>query len=299
MTAALLDGKRVAGQVRRDVAERAARLKASTGVTPALAALIVGDNPGSQVYVRMKRRACEEVGIEAETFNLGQDATGEEVGEWVRRANANPRFHGILVQLPLPAQVDEGQVLRQLDPAKDVDGLHPENVGRLALGQPRFVPCTPGGIQELLLRTGHSPEGKKVVVCGRSQIVGTPVALLLMHKRSGANATVTVCHTGTRDLAATTRQAEVLIVAMGRPRAITGDMVGEGAVVVDVGVNRVDDPSRERGYRLEGDVDFDSVAERASAITPVPGGVGPMTVAMLTRNTLLAAERLATPVGAR
>ena len=209
----------------------------------------------------------------------------------VRKLNADPAVHGILVQLPLPSHVDERAVIMSLDPDKDVDGLHPVNVGRLVQGEPLFVPCTPWGIQEMLVRSGHSPEGKHVVVCGRSDIVGKPVAMLLLQKRTGANATVTMCHTGTRDLAAVTRSADILVVAIGRAEVVTADMVSEGAVVIDVGINRVDDSTRQRGYRLVGDVDYRGVSEKAAAITPVPGGVGPMTVAMLLKNTLRAAER--------
>ena len=215
----------------------------------------------------------------------------------VRKLNADPAVHGILVQLPLPSHVDERAVILSLDPDKDVDGLHPVNVGRLVQGEPLFVPCTPWGIQEMLVRSGHSPEGRHVVVCGRSEIVGKPVAMLLLQKQAGANATVTMCHTGTADLAAVTRTADILVVAIGRAEVVTAEMVSEGAVVIDVGINRVDDATRQRGYRLVGDVDFRGVSEKAAAITPVPGGVGPMTVAMLLKNTLRAAERALSGAG--
>ncbi|MDE2968662.1 MAG: bifunctional 5,10-methylenetetrahydrofolate dehydrogenase/5,10-methenyltetrahydrofolate cyclohydrolase, partial [Chloroflexota bacterium] len=234
---------------------------------------------------------AEEAGIYSETYRLPQETPQDEVVELVRQLNEDARFHGILVQLPLPPQVNEEAVLYTIDPAKDVDGLHPFNLGRLAAGNPTFVPCTPAGVQEMLVRTGHDPAGKHVVVCGRSNIVGKPVSLLLLQKAAGANATVSVCHTGTRDLGEITRQGDILIAAAGRPEFITADMVKDGVVVIDVGINRVDDATRERGYRLTGDVDFGPVSEVASAITPVPGGVGPMTIAMLLRNTLQSAQR--------
>ena len=293
MAAEIINGNEIAKQVRGEVAEGVAALKASTGVEPGLAVVLVGDDPASAVYVRNKGRAAEEAGIYSETYRLPQETPQEEVVELVRRLNADERFHGILVQLPLPPQVNEEAVLYTIDPSKDVDGLHPFNLGRLAAGNPTFVPCTPAGVQEMLVRTGHDPAGKHVVVCGRSNIVGKPVSLLLLQKAAGANATVTVCHTGTRDLGAITRQGDILIAAAGRPEFITADMVKDGVVVIDVGINRVDDATRERGYRLTGDVDFGPVSEVASAITPVPGGVGPMTIAMLLRNTLESARRAA------
>ena len=288
MTAKILDGQALAKEIRGEVATGVAEMQQRHGVTPGLAAVLVGADPASAIYVRNKRRACDEVGMVSDTFELPADSTNEQVLECVHRLNTDPRFHGILVQLPLPAQIDERLVIESLDPAKDVDGLHPFNVGKLVQGRPDFVPGTPAGIQQLLLRNGHDPAGANVVICGRSDIVGKPMALLLMQRADGANATVTVCHTLTRDLAEFTRQADILVVAMGSPKAITAGMVKEGAVVIDVGINRVEDSSRKRGYRLEGDVDFDSVSEKASAITPVPGGVGPMTIAMLLVNTLTA-----------
>ncbi len=288
MTAKILDGKALAEEIRGEVATGVAEMQQKHGVTPGLAAVLVGDDPASAIYVRNKRRACDEVGMVSDTFELPADSTSAQVLECIQRLNNDPRFHGILVQLPLPAQVDERLIIDSLDPAKDVDGLHPFNVGKLVQGRPDFVPGTPAGIQQLLLRNGHDPSGANVVICGRSDIVGKPMALLLMQRAEGANATVTVCHTRTRNLAEITRQADILVVAMGRPKAITADMVKEGAVVIDVGINRVDDASRKRGYRLEGDVDFDAVSEKAAAITPVPGGVGPMTIAMLLVNTLTA-----------
>ena len=293
MAAEIISGTEIARQVRAEVAEGVAALTASTGVVPGLAVALVGDNAASAVYVRNKGRAAEEVGIFSETYTLPQDAEQSQVMDLVRQLNDDARFHGILVQLPLPPQVDEETVLYSIDPNKDVDGLHPFNLGRLAAGNPSFVPCTPAGVQEMLVRSGHDPAGKHVVVCGRSNIVGKPVSLLLLQKAAGANATVTVCHTGTRDLGAITRQGDILIAAAGRPEFITADMVKEGVVVVDVGINRVDDSTRDRGYRLTGDVDFGPVSEVASAITPVPGGVGPMTIAMLLKNTLQSARRAA------
>ena len=288
MTAKILDGKALAAEIRGEVAASVAEMQLKHGVTPGLAAVLVGDDPASAIYVRNKRRACEDVGMVSDTFELLADSTNEQVLACVQSLNTDPRFHGILVQLPLPDQIDERLIIESLDPAKDVDGLHPLNVGKLVQGRADFVPGTPAGIQQLLMRNGHDPAGANVVICGRSEIVGKPMALLLMQRADGANATVTVCHTRTKNLADITRQADILVVAMGRPKAITADMVKDGAVVIDVGINRVEDTSRKRGYRLEGDVDFDAVSEKASAITPVPGGVGPMTIAMLLVNTLTA-----------
>ena len=293
MSALIIDGNRIAQDIRGEVAGGVKAFTAKHGYAPGLAAVLVGDDPASAVYVRNKERACGEVGIFSETFNLPQDSAQSQVIEQVQKLNRDDRFHGILVQLPLPPQIDERLVIASLDPDKDVDGLHPVNMGRLMEGRPVFVPGTPAGVQQLLVRTGNSPEGKSVVVCGRSDSVGKPVAMLLMQKQEGANATVTVCHTGTRDLPQVTRSADILIAAMGRARAITADMVKDGAVVIDVGINRVDDSTRQRGYRLVGDVDYEEVSKKAAAITPVPGGVGPMTVAMLLSNTLKAAQQRA------
>ena len=288
MTAKILDGKALAEEIRGEVATGVAEMQQKHGVTPGLAAVLVGDDPASAIYVRNKRRACDEVGMVSDTFLMPADSTNEQVLARVQALNEDPRFHGILVQLPMPPQIDERLIIESLDPTKDVDGLHPFNVGKLVQGRANFVPGTPAGIQQILLRNGHDPAGANVVVCGRSDIVGKPMALLLMQRADGANATVTVCHTRTKDLAEITRQADILVAAIGSPSAITADMIKEGAVVIDVGINRVDDASRKRGYRLEGDVDFDAVSEKASAITPVPGGVGPMTIAMLLVNTLTA-----------
>ncbi|MBI4200084.1 MAG: bifunctional 5,10-methylene-tetrahydrofolate dehydrogenase/5,10-methylene-tetrahydrofolate cyclohydrolase [Chloroflexi bacterium] len=289
MTATIINGTRLAQEVRSEVARDVQALRGQ-GVTPGMAAVLIGDNPASASYVRSKERTCQEVGIFTETFHLPQQATREEVLPLIQRLNRDSRFHGILTQLPLPSHLSEADVVHALSPAKDVDCLHPYNVGLLALGQPIFVPATPLGIQHLLLRSGYDLAGKHVVVCGRSNIVGKPMAMLLAQKAKGANATVTLCHTGTPDLAAFTRQADILIAAMGSPRCIKAPMVKPGAVVIDVGLSRVDDPSQPRGYRLEGDVDFQAVSQVAAAITPVPGGVGPMTVAMLLVNTVKAAR---------
>ena len=288
MTAKILDGKALAEEIRGEVATGVAEMQQKHSVIPGLAAVLVGDDPASAIYVRNKRRACEEVGMVSDTFLMPADSTNEQVLARVQALNKDPRFHGILVQLPMPPQIDERLIIESLDPTKDVDGLHPFNVGKLAQGRADFVPGTPAGIQQILLRNGHDPAGANVVVCGRSDIVGKPMALLLMQRADGANATVTVCHTRTKNLAEITRQADILVAAIGLPSAITADMVKEGAVVIDVGINRVDDASQKRGYRLEGDVDFDAVSKKASAITPVPGGVGPMTIAMLLVNTLTA-----------
>jgi methylenetetrahydrofolate dehydrogenase (NADP+)/methenyltetrahydrofolate cyclohydrolase len=288
LTAKILDGKALAEEIRGEVATGVAEMQQKHGVTPGLAAVLVGDDPASAIYVRNKRRACDEVGMVSDTFLMPADSTNEQVLARVQALNGDPRFHGILVQLPMPPQIDERLIIESLDPTKDVDGLHPFNVGKLVQGRADFVPGTPAGIQQILLRNGHDPGGANVVVCGRSNIVGKPMALLLMQRADGANATVTVCHTRTKSLAEITRQADILVAAIGSPSAITADMIKEGAVVIDVGINRVDDASKKRGYRLEGDVDFDAVSEKASAITPVPGGVGPMTIAMLLVNTLTA-----------
>ena len=288
MTANILDGKALAEEIRREVAMGVAEMQQKHGITPGLAAVLVGDDPASAIYVRNKRRACDEVGMVSNTILLPADSTNEQVLAQVQALNNDPRFHGILVQLPLPVQVDERLIMESLDPSKDVDGLHPFNVGKLVQGRADFVPGTPAGIQQILLRSGHDPAGANVVVCGRSDIVGKPMAILLMQRADGANATVTICHTRTKNMADITRQADILVSAIGSPNVITADMVKEGAVVIDVGINRVDDDSRKSGYRLVGDVNFEEVSEKASAITPVPGGVGPMTIAMLLVNTLTA-----------
>ena len=291
MAARILNGNQIAADLRAEVAEGVAGLVASGGPQPGLAAVLVGDDPASAVYVRNKGRACTEAGMRSETFHLPADTGQADLMDLVAGLNADNRFHGILVQLPLPDQIDEATIIESIAPAKDVDGLHPISQGRMLQGQPTFVPCTPAGVQQVLLRSGYDPAGKHVVIVGRSNIVGKPLAALLMQRKPGGNATVTVCHTRTRDLPDITRQADILVAAMGVPQAVTADMVREGAVVIDVGINRVDDASRRRGYRLVGDVDYDAVAARAEAITPVPGGIGPMTIALLLSNTLDAARR--------
>ena len=288
MTAKILDGKALAEDIRAEVAASVTEIQLNHGVTPGLAAVLVGDDPASAIYVRNKRRACDEVGMVSDTILLAADSTTEKVLETVADLNKDPRFHGIVVQLPLPPQVDELAIIESIDPDKDVDGLHPFNVGKLVQGRADFVPGTPAGIQQILMRNGHDPAGANVVICGRSDIVGKPMALLLMQRGDGANATVTVCHTRTKNMTEITRHADILVTAIGRPNAITADMVKEGAIVIDVGINRVDDASRKSGYRLDGDVDFAEVSKKASSITPVPGGVGPMTIAMLLVNTLTA-----------
>ena len=288
MTAKILDGKALAEDIRAEVAASVTEIQLNHGVTPGLAAVLVGDDPASAIYVRNKRKACDEVGMVSDTILLAANSTTEKVLETVADLNKDPRFHGILIQLPLPPQIDELAIIESIDPDKDVDGLHPFNVGKLVQGRADFVPGTPAGIQQILMRNGHDPAGANVVICGRSDIVGKPMALLLMQRGDGANATVTVCHTRTKNMTEITRHADILVTAIGRPNAITADMVKEGAIVIDVGINRVDDASRKSGYRLDGDVDFAEVSKKASSITPVPGGVGPMTIAMLLVNTLTA-----------
>ena len=288
--AKILDGAALALEIRGEVAVGVKEMIQNHRVTPGLAAVLVGEDPASAIYVRNKRRSCDEVGMFSETFVLPADTDQAEVLALVERLNADVRFHGILVQLPLPAQVDTQKIIESVDPDKDVDGIHPCNVGKLVQGRPDFIPGTPAGIQQILLRNGYDPAGQNVVVCGRSEIVGKPLAILLMQRQEGANATVTICHTRTKELAEHTRRADILVAATGQPNMITADMVKDGAVVIDVGINRVDDASRRSGYRLVGDVDFEPVSKKAEAITPVPGGVGPMTIAMLLVNTLTAAR---------
>jgi len=291
MPAKIIDGKAVSKIVRQEVSEGVAELKKS-GIVPHLAVVLVGEDAASQTYVRNKKRACEKVGISSDTLLRPAAMTQDELVSLVEQLNADPRVHGILVQLPLPDHIDEQVIINTISPEKDVDGFHPVNMGKLALGaMDGFVSCTPMGIVELLLRNGYNPAGKHVVVIGRSNIVGKPLSLLLMRKKEGGNATVTVCHSRTENLPEITRTADILIAAIGRPEMVRRDMVKPGAVVIDVGTSRVDDPVAEKGYRLSGDVKFDEVSEIAGAITPVPGGVGPMTIALLLKNTLLAAEK--------
>ncbi len=292
MAATIISGKEVSAGIREELKERAARLKAM-GIVAGLGVVLVGEDPASVSYVTAKAKAAEEIGIDGQTINMPADASEEDILRMVDSLNRDEKFHGILVQLPLPKYVSPDKVINFISPEKDVDGFHPINVGKLLRGEPCPLPCTPYGVVQLLLRAGHSPEGKHVVVCGRSNLVGKPLAALLIQKKKGANATVTVCHTGTTDLPHFTLQADILVAAMGAPGAIKAGMVREGCVVIDVGVNRVQDPSAARGYRLVGDCDFEGIKEKAAAITPVPGGVGPMTVTMLMLNTIEAAERKA------
>ena len=291
MTAKLIDGKAIAKEIQEELTREVAKLKEKHGVVPGLATVLVGDNPASQTYVRMKQKRCAEVGIRSVGHELPGDATQEEVEALVRELNADPTIHGILVQLPLPKHLNEEAVLNAISIEKDVDGFHPINIGRLAMKgrQALFAPCTPAGIIELIDRTGIAIEGKEAVVLGRSNIVGLPVSMLLLKR----NATITICHSRTHDLPAVTRRADILVAAVGRPLMVKADWVKPGAVVIDVGINRVDDPTRKRGYRLVGDVDFEEVKDVAGWITPVPGGVGPMTIAMLLKNTVTAAKRAA------
>jgi methylenetetrahydrofolate dehydrogenase (NADP+) / methenyltetrahydrofolate cyclohydrolase len=289
MTAELISGTRIAEDIRQELRERIAHLK-SKGVTPGLVMVRVGEDPGSVSYVSGKSKTSAELGIDSETIVYPESAGEGELLARIADLNRDSRFHGILVQLPLPRHINEDKVINAIDPHKDVDGFHPVNVGRMLIGEPYFLPCTPHGVQELLMRSGNSPEGKHVVICGRSNLVGKPLMAILMQKKRGANATVTICHTGTRDMAGITLQADILVAAMGSPGVITADMVREGAVVIDVGVNRIPDATRKTGTRLVGDCDFEAIKEKAKAITPVPGGVGPMTVTMLMVNTVRAAE---------
>ncbi len=292
MTAKIVNGSQVAAEIRLDLKLRIARLK-EKGINPALAVVLVGDDPASVSYVTGKAKAAVEVGLYEETVRLPASTPEQQVLEVVDELNKDSRFNGFLIQLPVPRHINPEKVISFISPEKDADGAHPVNVGRLFRGEPCPIPCTPHGIQELLIRNGCNPEGKHVVICGRSNLVGKPLAGILMQKNKGANATVTICHTGTPDMRKYTLQADILVAAMGSPRTITEDMVSEGTAVIDVGVNRFPDTSREKGYRLVGDVDFDKVKEKASIITPVPGGVGPMTVTMLLLNTVEAAERRA------
>jgi len=291
MGAQIISGRDIADEIRAELKDRVAHLKEGSGVTPGLATVLVGENPASQMYVGMKNKAAADMGINSRQITLSIDTSEDELLGVVSGLNADPGIHGILVQLPLPDHIDEGKVLEAIHPSKDVDGFHPINVGRLATDSGDFfAPCTPAGVIEMLTRSGHDPSGKHVVVVGRSNIVGRPLAALLLRKAIGGNATVTVCHSRTADLGSVTRSAEILIVAMGRPEMITAEMVAPGAIVIDVGTNRVDDRSRDKGYRVCGDVLFDEVAEVAEAISPVPGGVGPMTITMLLANTVKAAS---------
>ncbi len=284
MTAKLILGKEVSAEIYGELRQRIEALKAK-GVTPGLAVVLVGEDPASQVYVRKKGEMCEELGMKSLTVLMPEETTQEQLLAKVAELNADPSIHGFLVQLPLPAHIDEEAVINAIDPSKDVDCFHPSNVGRMLIGNPDFLPATPAGVQQMLVRSGVETAGKHVVVVGRSNIVGKPMAAMMVQKDAGADSTVT-------DLAEITRTADILIVAIGRPRFVTADMVKEGAVVIDVGTNRIADPTHPKGSRLVGDVDFEAVKEKASYITPVPGGVGPMTICMLMANAVRAAERV-------
>ncbi len=292
MACKIISGPEVSGEIYGELRQRIEKLK-SEGTVPGLAVILVGDDPASQVYVRNKGRKCEELGMHSETIVLPKETTEEELLQRIDALNKDKSIHGFLVQLPLPKHIDEDKVIEAIDPSKDVDGFHPVNVGRMLIGKPGFLPATPAGVQQMLLRSGVETAGKHVVVVGRSNIVGKPMAALMIQRGLGADSTVTVVHSKTPDLGAITRQADILIVAIGKPRFITADMVKEGAVVIDVGTNRIDDPTHPKGSRLVGDVDFENVKEKVSAITPVPGGVGPMTICMLMANAVKAAENAA------
>jgi methylenetetrahydrofolate dehydrogenase (NADP+)/methenyltetrahydrofolate cyclohydrolase len=296
--AKVISGQVISEEMRAELAAQAAVFRDNTGVTPCLAVVLVGEDPASQVYVRMKGKAAEKAGFGSRTIVMQDSTSQDELLGVIAGLNADPDVHGILVQLPVPKHIETQKVLRAIDPAKDVDGFHPLNAGALASGDLSVLaPCTPAGIIEMLVRSGYDPKGQHVVIVGRSTIVGRPVAMLLLRDAPGGNATVTVAHSRTRDLAAITKQADILIAAVGRAEIIRRDMVRPGVVVIDVGVNRVDDPGSPKGYRLVGDVAYDEVAEIAEAISPVPGGVGPMTITMLLANTLEAARRQYTASG--
>jgi methylenetetrahydrofolate dehydrogenase (NADP+)/methenyltetrahydrofolate cyclohydrolase len=287
--ATILDGNKTALDIHSEVATGVINLRNEFGAVPGLAAVLVGDDPASAIYVRRKGKTCQKVGIHTKTIRLNNDTTQEQLQATITELNTDPAINGILVQLPLPNHINSQIIQQTISPKKDVDGLHPFNVGLLMQGTPLFVPATPAGVQQLLIRNGYNPAGKHVAICGRSDIVGKPLAILLAQKHDHANATVTICHTGTKDLKETLQRADIVVAAVGKPRAITSDMINPGTIVVDVGINRVPDMSRKTGYRLEGDVDFTSVEKKAKAISKVPGGVGPMTIAMLLVNTLKAA----------
>lgn len=290
MTAKIIDGKQIAAQMRAELKQEAAKLK-QKGITAGLGVILVGEDPASQSYVTAKERACEEIGIYSDDNRLAAETTQKDLIALIEKMNADSKINGILVQLPLPKHINESEILLAISPEKDVDGFHPVNIGKMVAGQKAFLPCTPHGIIQLLMRSGIAIEGAHVVIVGRSNIVGKPLANMLIQKAPTGNATVTVCHTRTKDLAKYTRQADIVIAAAGRPNTITADMIKDGVVVIDVGVNRVDDATKKRGYRLVGDVDFESVKAKASFITPVPGGVGPMTITMLLYNTIESAKK--------
>jgi methylenetetrahydrofolate dehydrogenase (NADP+)/methenyltetrahydrofolate cyclohydrolase len=289
MTAKIIGGSEVAKEIREELRQEVAELKEKHNLTPGLVTILVGEDPASVSYVTAKQKTSHDLGFHSIQDNQPPDMAEADLLKLIDQYNKDPKIHGILVQLPLPKHIDEGKVLYAIDPRKDVDGFHPVNVGKLMIGEPDYLPCTPAGIQQLLIRSGTNIEGAEVVVVGRSNIVGKPIANILLQKREGANATVTVCHTRTHDMASHTRRADILIVAAGKPKAVTADMVKEGTVVIDVGVNRIGKTPEGKAI-LCGDVDFEAVKEKASAITPVPGGVGPMTITMLMMNTVKAAK---------
>ena len=292
MTAQIIDGKQVAADMRAELKAEVAKLK-EQGVVPGLAVVLVGEDPASKSYVTAKERACDEMGIYSNDNRLDANTSQEDLMALVEKLNNDPKINGILVQLPLPKGLNEAEVLLAIDPDKDVDGFHPMNVGKMVVGEKAFLPCTPHGVLQLLMRSGVTIEGAEAVIVGRSNIVGKPLANMLIQKSPTGNATVTVCHTRTKDLAYHTKRADIVIAAAGRPNTVTADMVKDGVVVIDVGVNRVEDATKKRGYRLVGDVDFEAIKEKASFITPVPGGVGPMTITMLLYNTVESAKRAA------
>ncbi len=289
MTAKLINGNEIARQIREELKQETAILKEKYNMEPGLVTILVGQNPASVSYVTAKQKTSKELGFYSLQDNQPEDITEEQLLKLIEQYNNDPKIHGILVQLPLPKHINETKVLYAIDPKKDVDGFHPVNVGKMVIGEADYLPCTPAGIQQLLIRSGVKVDGAEVVVVGRSNIVGKPIANILLQKQKGANATVTICHTGTKDMAFHTRRADILIVAAGKPNAVTADMVKEGVVVIDVGVNRIG-MTAEGKAKLCGDVDFEGVREKASAITPVPGGVGPMTITMLMMNTVKAAK---------
>ncbi len=292
MTAQIIDGKQVAADMRAELKVEVANLK-EQGIVPGLAVVLVGEDPASKSYVMAKERACEDMGIFSDDNRLDADTSQKKLMALVEKLNNDPKINGILVQLPLPKGLNEAEVLMAIDPAKDVDGFHPVNVGKMVVGEKAFLPCTPHGILQLLMRSGVTIKGAEVVIVGRSNIVGKPLANMLIQKNPTGNATVTICHTRTKYLSYHTKRADIVIAAAGRPNTITADMIKEGVVVIDVGVNRVEDATKKKGYRLVGDVDFEAVKEKASLITPVPGGVGPMTITMLLYNTVESAKRAA------
>ena len=290
MSAKILDGKQTAQAMKEEMKQEIAILKEKHNIIPGLAVILVGEDPASVSYVTGKRKACETIGIYSREENHSADFSEKQLLSLIAELNHDPKIHGVLVQLPLPEHIDETKIIYAINPEKDVDGLHPFNVGRMMIGEDTFFPCTPHGIQQLLVRNNIEIASKHIVIVGRSNLVGKPLATMLMQKKEHANATVTVCHTRTKDIGYFTKQADIVVAAIGKPNTITKEMVSEGVVVIDVGVNRIEDRTKKQGYRLVGDVDFENVSRKASAITPVPGGVGPMTITMLLHNTIKSAK---------